>query len=733
VRPLLLALIVLCAILLLLYASLRLSPFPALNGFLNRSYSSRVYDRNGVLLQVLPLEEGLRREWYDLAALPPELVNAFISLEDKNFYHHPGVDPGAMLRALWQNAQENRPVSGASTITMQLARLIVKREPGTPVTLAVKLREGVNALRLEARLTKKKILELYLNSLPFGSNVEGVGSAARTFFGTTPARLDAAQIDALAITPRRPASYNPFANPGTGAERYVYPQGMPHFVQYAASQYAVYPPELRLSADSALTEEINHLIRARLQEFSDARISNGSALVIDNYTGEIIVWAGSGDFFAEKDGQINGVLVQNQPGSSMKPFLYALALEKGIAPASALPDVPTDFGSASIYVPLNFNNRFNGPVLFRNALASSFNVPAVYLLYRLGVDNYLDKLAALGFASLGGKRESTGLSLALGSGEVTLLELARAFSVFPRDGSLPQLTYTLRQNGDPAERAAQPYTADTARIICDMLSDRRARAGGFGFADSLSPPYPAIFKTGTSNQFQDIVALGATRCYTAGVWMGNFSGETVVGKTGSSIPAEIVRAALDMLTQRDSGRPPQAFPLPDIWVKADICALSGMAPSSACPAVTGEFIPRSAAAGRPVCTWHYVDGGKAGVRYPAEYQRWLSGKNTPVTLFWQPAAQGGVTDSPGSANPLRFLYPADGAVFVYDPAIPSEIQRFSVDCIGGNENRATLLGNGVPLGESERPFSWTVPLARSPLTLTVVCGNERVEIRVEGR
>ena len=272
-----------------------------------------------------------------------------------------------------------------------------------------------------------------------------------------------------------------------------------------------------------------------LLEAQKSRISNASILVIDNKTGEPIVWAGNAQFFDEDhSGQSDGVLVRNQPGSSMKPFLYALALETDdehgnplFSPGTILADIPQEFGDEKLYIPSNFNNRYNGPVRFRVALASSLNVPAVYLLNTIGVDNYLNKLFELGFDSLKKSGKEADLGLALGAGEVSLKELVTAFAVFPRDGK------------DFNNR--QIYHSDTARIICSILSDKAARALGFGYSQTFQTDYPAIFKTGTSNQYQDIVALGATKQYTVGVWMGNFSGQTVVGKTGSSLPAWVAK------------------------------------------------------------------------------------------------------------------------------------------------------------------------------------------------
>lgn len=712
--------------------ALALIPFPQLEEFRRRPCSTRVYDREGRLVQVLALEDGLRREWYALSALPPRIAEVFIAAEDRGFYRHGGVDFGALFRAVFQNASAGRTVSGASTISMQLARMVFPRAPDAPVTVAVKAAEAWRALRIEAKLSKEEILELYLNSVPFGMQAEGIGSAARTLFGRTPAQLSDAQIHLLAVLLRRPALYNPEKNPAASYSaameigkhtgfaatreewesavsvpaRFSYPMRLPHLVNHIRQQYAAaqkrMPPELRLSADAELTETAESLVNTLLEQYRNARLSQGAVLAIDHVNGEILCWSG-GNFFRGDAGQIDGVLVRNQSGSTMKPFLYALALEHGFLPASVLADIPMDFGSSQAYVPLNFNNRYNGPVLLRTALASSLNIPAVYLLWRLGVDNFMQTLAELGFASLAQERERTGLSLALGSGEVTLLELTRAFSVFARAGSLPELSYTLLPGGSTAPPAVQVFEPDTAAILCDMLSDGRARALGFGFAEVFRPPYPAIFKTGTSNQFQNILALGSTARYTAGVWMGNFTGETVIRETGSSIPARVVRALLDALTERypESARP---FPQPHLFRKVPVCALSGMAPGAYCPAVTEEFAPVGSASSRPLCSWHVLQNGTVQVRYPAEYQRWLSGKNDAGSL--------------APASSLRILYPADGAAFVFDPSIPPESQMLRVDAAGPGRS-AVLLVNGTPLETVAPPFFWYVPLVQGDMHLEV--------------
>jgi penicillin-binding protein 1C len=708
---------------LILYLSAVLLPYPELDAFMHRPCSTRVYDRAGNLIQVLPLGNGMRREEYPLSEIPAQLQTIFISAEDSGFYRHGGIDFAAAARALFQNRKSGRIVSGASTITMQLARMVHPRIPGRKVTMRLKAAEAFAAVRIEAKLSKKQILALYLNSLPFGNRIEGIGSASRSFYGKEPRELTPCQMLALSVVPRRPSLYSPLSGSADGfdsavktaakagivfsraewdretpAVRYEYPQECPHYMLYLRSRYASsgrrMPARLDTSIDMFLQHSIEHELRTQLLRYADARVTDGAALVIDNATGEPAAYVGSGNFYDTDDGQIDGVLVRNQAGSSMKPFLYALALEHGFQPSDTLPDIPQDFGGSRVYVPLNFNSRYNGPQLMRVCLASSLNIPAVYILYHIGIDAYMAKLSELGFASLDGTRSSTGLSLALGSGEVTLHELVTAFSVFPRDGLLPG--------------GQRVYKADTTRIICDFLSDKNARSLGFGFAQVFDTPYPAIFKTGTSNQFQDIVALGAVSGYTAGVWLGNFGGETVIRKTGSSIPAGIVRRILDYLVERDGPAAAQAFRQPVLWKKHRICALSGMAAGPDCPAVTLEYRAEDA----PACTWHYRTGGRTVVRYPSRYQHYASGSNMAPVF-----EQGGI-------SPLAILYPTDGASFVYDRTIPSHIQMLTVEAYGGRTDTAELSIDGKNRGRAHGRFAWSVPLERGTHTITVRCAGE---------
>ena len=781
-------------------------PFPELDTFMQRDWSTRVYDRGGNLIQILALENGIRREFTAYEAMPPDAVRIFLAAEDKDFFTHRGIDIAAIARAAYQNISSGKRVSGASTVTMQLARLVV---PAKRRTFFAKLREARNALRIERRLSKRDILELYLNSIPFGFQTEGLTSAARNFFSLPLSEITPEQLCCLAVIPRRPAGYNPLEHPEACAEkaavlyrsvfepesgrpnsrqesqpdtliedrllqaartarRFEYPFNMPHYIEYLVRRYKAgdfqlqtedisealqketqpqrnrqtarqseaaartLPPDWYLTADSALSAQGEFLLQAQLKANPQARVRNGAVLIIENATGNILAWVGSNSYFDdESNGKIDGVTALNQSGSSSKPFLYALALEKGWKPSDVLPDIPMRFGREEAYIPRNFNNRFNGPVRLRVALASSLNIPAVYLLNEIGAETYLQTLEQLGFQSIGTKGDEAGLSLALGSVPVPLYELVRAFSVFPRDGILlPLRSFTDGSTADGFSEPRTVYSADTARLICSILSDSAARAKGFGFSSTFKTPFPSIFKTGTANQFQSLVALAASSAFTVGVWMGNFAGDTVMGKTGSSAPAAIARDLLVRLHRRPLAdgtlTPAQSFAEPEHWRRESVCALSGMPAGSACPNSVQEYLPssfdgyheHSGYQGSDTykqegggCTWHQTQGRHTITIYPEEYRRWFANSTRHGTIG-------------RASNALTVIRPADGSHFVGSPdsgSIPIEIT-------GGAEDTVQIQYDSLPPFTLNRPFSSSLPSEKGEHSLSVRCGDEDVSV-----
>lgn len=689
---------------LIFYLILRFSPYPALTDFKNRPISTRMYDSEGKLIQIIALENGLHREFAPLEAIPDFVQQSFIESEDKHFYFHFGIDFISIFRAVFQNVSEGRTVSGASTISMQLARII---QPNQNRSIFAKTAESFNAMRLEARLSKKEILALYLNNLPFGFNTEGVSSAARYFFSKELSELSEDEAKTLSMIPRRPALYNPLKNAKTAAN-FSYPFEAPHFVRYFShlpESKITKSAEIHTTLNLELQHKAEELLSSAVKTYESYRLSNGAILVCETQTGAILAWVGSADFFDdEHSGQVDGVLSVQQPGSSMKPFLYAHALENGFSPSSVLSDIPMEFGFENLYVPQNFNNRFNGPVRLRVALASSLNIPAVVILNEIGLDSYLKKLHDLHFYSL--DHANPGLSLALGGAETSLFEMTQAFSVFARDGKFAPL-YAI-EDEKPRENSEQVFDENTARLICDILSDKEARALGFGFSQTFSTPFPSMFKTGTANQYQTITALAATPEYTVGVWMGNFSGETVIGKTGSSIPAKIAKELL-VFMQGNSGKD---FKKPAQFKKEKICSLSGMKAGEFCPNTIKEYVSESEQ--QATCTWHTKDG----TRYPAEYATWFRLKN-----------RSGDVNEKGA--PLKIISPRNGSVFYYDGSVPSEQQKLVIEATGGSEETAQFFVDGTFFAEKSRPFTAPLSLQKGKHEISVECGEEAAAIAIE--
>ena len=724
---------------------LRYSAYPQFDNLQQQQYSIRIYDCDGQLIQITSLEDGLRREYTPLEKIPEKVQKIFILSEDRRFYFHNGVDYFAAMNALSQNYSSKRIVRGASTIPMQLAKIC---EADSELTFRRKLSNMYNAYRIEARLSKKKILELYLNSVPFGMNTSGVTSAARSFFGKELDQLTTEEILCLSVIPRRPASYNPVYNPKECAEmaaliaeksnyidcdfekiyeaaqkayNYKYPFFMPNYITWlkkiqaqlfrtsTISEKSVLQPvnyELHLSCNLDLQRESESFLRDALDQASNSRIYNGALLLIDNNDGSVLAWIGNSDWFdSQNNGQIDGVITKNQPGSSMKPFLYALSFDTQddngkplYYPSKIIPDIPHEFGNTNIYIPGNFNNRFNGPVRTRIALASSLNIPAVTILNDIGVDTYLEKLYELGFDSLRKNGKEADLGLALGAGEVSLYELTRAFSIFTRDGK--------DFSGN------QIYSQDTARLICSILSDKGARSLGFGYSQTFQTDYPSIFKTGTSNQYQNITALGGTKRYTIGVWMGNFKGQTVIGKTGSSLPAWVAKNVLDYL---ESNQPHTPFEEPEGWTKKKICSLSGHLASDDCPASVYEYVKNDF--DLPECSWHKRsrnNPNEVQVTYPAQYQQWVRQNKISTIINY-------------NSSPLELLTPKNGSVF-FETNVKAIEQAIPVELIGGSSDELFFTYDNQPSQKVLRPFAFKLPVEKGKHKCLFVCGQEELTV-----
>jgi len=733
------ALLVAAALLLLWLAPLLL-PYRSQGRLDGLEFSTVVLDREDGELQVLPLADGLRRVFLPLDRMPADLIDIIVKAEDRRFWFHPGVDPLGVLRAALQNAAAGKTVSGASTLSMQLARLLAgggtRRDGGG----GGKLLEAWEAMQLERRLGKRGVLELYLNLVPFGQNIEGFPGAARAFFGRPLAELRRSDLLLLAVIPRSPAFYNPFSNPANnrqavkrlGLERGgadpveaaygrvldpgrsgIWPFRAPHFVRWLAARPELAKARGRSPLRTALEPEfqasLERLLALTVEEARPKRVSNAAAIFLRPGDMSVAAWVGSVDFGDERArGQIDGVTMRRQPGSTLKPFLYSLALEQGFTASSVLPDIPTDFGGAEVYTPANFNDQFNGPVRLRQALASSLNVPAVYLLRRLGVGPFTDRLLAAGFSSLEAQRGGLGLGLALGNAEVSLFELTQAYGIFLHEGALvpiAPLAGTPPGTGAPP-KAAGPRVIEpgAAALVRDILTRHPDRVLTFGRNGNNRLKFDGAMKTGTSNQFNNIWAVGFTSDLLGGVWLGNFEGQTVVGTADSGYPASVMRTMLEAFSSHG------AFPPLEGFHQAAVCSLSGLAATDACPHRLMEWF-KPGTEPRP-CDWHRRSGGGVEVDYPQEYRAWLGRYRYRSADAYQDSE-------------LAILRPLDGSVFFMDPGLPLEKQQLVIEATG--RGRGELLVDGNLVYRGSFPLKTWYQLGAGRHRILLSNGGESVE------
>lgn len=547
------------------YGFIRKLPSPRNIGKLNFPTSTHIYDRNGKMLYEIYSEQN--RTPVKLDTLPDYVSKATIAIEDKEFYIHAGISPiGGMLRALRDSYLHNE-LQGGSTITQQL----VKSALLTPErTLERKIKEIILALWTEQLYTKDQILEMYLNQVPYGGAAYGIEEAAKTFFGKSAAQLALEEAALLAGLPRAPSIYSPYVDPALAksrrndvlrrmlAERYISSE---EFEAASAKPLAVIPPKVEINAphfvfyvrqqleqafgasiveegglrvtttiDLEIQREAEKILREELAKVTHLNIQNGAVLVTKPDTGEILAMVGSVDYFQSPHGAFNVTVAPRQPGSSIKPIMYSLALENGYTAATMIDDSPLVIAipGSEPYRPVNYDGRFHGRVPMRAALANSYNIPAVKVLQTLGVQRFVAHAEKMGIDTW--KDPSRfGLSLSLGGGEVRMVDLVEAFGVFANGGRRVNLT-GVRKIVDLKGNELDYGVIDpvpvldpgVAYIISDILSDGQARAAAFGVGSYLEiPGYTVAVKTGTTNDLKDNWTVGYTPDYVVAVWVGN--------------------------------------------------------------------------------------------------------------------------------------------------------------------------------------------------------------------
>ena len=616
-----------------------------------------VVDREGRTLRSIPAPDGRpgRDRWVTLDRISSHALLTLLAAEDQRFFRHHGVDVLAALRAAWLNLAPGEQRYGGSTLTMQLMRMV--HSAGRPRTLRNKIREAVLALRAERALSKRAILEQYLNRVYFGHGAYGIEAAARTYFDRPAASLSVGEATLLMVLVRGPTHYDPLRHLPRALERrdHVFgllvrqgrlgadeadrarrqplrlrlhppPREASHFVDWVLGELPLAVRRrggvVRTTLDLSLQRRMARRVREHVDELAARRLTQAGLVVLDSQRGDVLAMVGSAGY---RESQVNIVTRRRHPGSALKPFVYALAIEEqGRSPASVVYDIhelPT-----SRYRVRQLTQREHGPVRFREALAGSYNLAAVHVLEQVGVERLMSVLRRGGVAGLERSPSDYGLRLALGSAKVRLLDLAAGYGFLVRQGRVrrPRGVLEVRQpNGaswsppDAAERRL--FSPQTAWMVLDMLADPVARRPMFGQELPLDGlPFPLAAKTGTARGFADTVAVAVTRERTVAAWAGNFDGRPSQGVLAMQAAGPLVRAALLAASESTELTLP---PRPRGIVEARVCALSGKLAGPDCPhRKLDHFLAGTVPTRR--CDWHRHRGGRLTVVFPAEIRGW---------------------------------------------------------------------------------------------------------------
>ena len=589
------ALMLLCGVVFIWMTTFRL---PDLKSFEQRKIlqSTKIYDRTGEIL-LYEINKDTKRTLVDYNSISRHIKNATVAIEDAEFYQHKGIKLKSILRAMFANFLSLDFSQGGSTITQQVVKNSILT---SEKTITRKLKEWVLSLKLEQEMNKESILALYLNEVPYGGSIYGVEEASQTFFGKSAGEVNLAEAAYLAALPQAPTFYSPYGNnlkelearknlvlkkmlenkfisedeyKNALVEKVVFKKAdykgirAPHFVfyvqEYLEKKYGTKVLEemglkVITTLDYNLQEKAEEIVLKSAKENKEKfNAENASLVAIDPKTGQILVMVGSRDYFdKEIDGNFNVAIAHRQPGSAFKPFVYATALMKGYTPDTVVFDLETEFStecnelgepiypSAVCYKPVNYDNKYRGPVTFREALAQSINVPSVKVLYLSGINDSLQTARDMGITSLEGA-DRYGLTLVLGGGEVSLLEMTSAYGVFANNGTRNQYAGILKiedGNGNvleeflPSQKNVLPK--EISRTISNMLSDNEARAPAFGESSYLYfPGKDVAAKTGTTNDYRDAWIIGYTPNIAVGAWAGNNNNSPMEKKVAGFIVA----------------------------------------------------------------------------------------------------------------------------------------------------------------------------------------------------
>lgn len=763
--------------------------------------SIRIMDRHGTLLYEVIGEEAGRHTAVALDAVPQACIDATIATEDRSFYTNPGIEPVAILRAVWINVRGGEVLSGGSTITQQVARnTLLDPQERAERTLTRKLRETILAYRLARRYSKDEVLALYLNQTYYGNLAYGIDAAARAYFGKSVGELGLAECALIAGLPQAPTLYDPLSDPDTARDRQSVVLGLmveagfittkeadsarreplvfaserysieaPHFVMAVYSQLEkMLPPEVlyagglevRTTLDLNWQHTAQEIARRHLELLNTPQpgdpphnASNAAVVALDPHTGQVLVMLGSPDYFDTAiSGAVNLALAPRQPGSTMKPLTYAAAFDPAypdpMTAASMLLDVRTSFVTHEgfAYAPVNFDHGEHGPVLVREALASSYNIPAVIALDSIGMDRLFRLAARLGITTLKDPLNYD-LSLTLGGGEVRLVEMAAAYGAFANGGRAihPNLILSIADADGNLIFQQQPRIGEqviderVAWLITDILSDNLARAPTYTTHSILQIGRPAAVKTGTTTDFRDNWTIGYTPNLVVGVWVGNADNSSMVNISGVSGAGPIWHHFMRTVLR---GQPEMSFERPDGLVRVEVCSLSGLLPTPDCPYTRLEWFIAGTEPTAYDTFYRQVEldsatGLPAADSTPPERRIWRVYLNLPPQAHdW--ARREGLPLLPdafaafGGSQQQGLIIASPDAYTIYriSPSLPLDAQRLRLVASGPpGLHDVTFYLDGTPIGKvSGPPFEtwWTLEIGEHTVHVTGVTASGKL-------
>lgn len=729
-------------------------PAPVIEAYLadGGSYT----DRNGKLLRTV----FNSREDY-LYAVPlkeqsKELINAVITAEDRNFRSHPGFDFPAIIRAAWQNLTNRRIISGASTITQQLIRIC---HPA-PRTYSAKIFEILSAIRLEQKYSKDEILEKYLNSVCLFGNVRGTAMASLLLFGKNPSMLNLAESATLAAAIQAPGRYNPFTKKGNKEllarrtrllkEMLKYglcskkeyenavnipiptykkkrPFNAPHFCDYLIQSFGKPIGTIKTTIDLEIQNKLAIILKSHLPRIMKNGATQISAIIADANTLEILAMCGSVEYGPISNGFNNATISHRSGGSILKPFLYALAFEKGFYPSYIISDTMQAFKTLKgEYLPANAAKNDFGPVTIRTALGNSLNISAIKMLNMLGLDDFYSMLVELEILKYKqNAAKEFGLGLAIGNPEIRMIDLVKAYGIFSNKGCIKNIKFFINDKSE----SKQFISKESAGMIFNILSDETARLFTFGNPNYFKTKIPTAIKTGTSTSYRDSWLVANNGNYIIAIWVGNFNGSPTRKLSGSTACGPIFKDISEI-------KFPKSFYIPKIDMgktkQFEICSISGMKPSSKCPAKGKEFFKTDIYESIPLCTFHKADNFKHELT--ADYASWLNTRSMYLDADPYKLQKTNQVKAENKNDKVvcKIISPHNGDTFVYSSFYENEIKLRAIPSQTVSE--ITWFIDGIEYEKTPPPYEtiWVTEKGEHTITALIDDGiADSISIKVK--